>query len=122
MDCLIVSETKLDDSFPDGQFRVPNYTMYRRDRNGHGGGLIVYIRADIPSRRVDNNESLLMENITIEFTLKRVSWSLLAIYRPPKLSNDTFLQENTTVLDRAYTRTENILIAGDLNYNISDMQ
>ena len=33
MDLLFLSETKLDGSFPNAQFRVPGFKHYRADRN-----------------------------------------------------------------------------------------
>ena len=38
--CLI-SDTKLDDSFPYQQFHVNGYKMFRKDRNKFGGGLVL---------------------------------------------------------------------------------
>ena len=39
-DILIISETKLDDSFPSGQFKICGFSMpYRYDRNSVGGGI-----------------------------------------------------------------------------------
>ena len=47
-DILLISETKLDDSFPSGQFKICGFSMpYRYDRNSMGGGLLLYIRDDI---------------------------------------------------------------------------
>ena len=43
-DILVLSETKLDCSFPDSQFMVAGYRMCRADRNIHGGGLLCYMR------------------------------------------------------------------------------
>ena len=38
-DILLISETKLDDSFPSVQFKICGYSMsYRYDRNSMGGG------------------------------------------------------------------------------------
>ena len=54
LDVMIIEETKVDASFPDGQFIVPGYKQpYRRDRDCNGGGVIVYIREDIPSKKLD---------------------------------------------------------------------
>ena len=48
---LLISETKLDDSFPSGQFKICGFSMpYRYDRNSMGGGLLLYIRYDIPTK------------------------------------------------------------------------
>ena len=48
-DILLISETKVDYSFPTAQFHIDGYTIYRRDSNENGGGLLLYIRDDFPS-------------------------------------------------------------------------
>ena len=53
LDILVVNETKLDDSFPPEQFIVDGFrTPYRLDRNRNGGGVIIYVREDIPSKEL----------------------------------------------------------------------
>ena len=48
IDILLVSETKLDSSFPNAQFYMYGYTTpYRLDRNANGGGLLLYLRDDV---------------------------------------------------------------------------
>ena len=50
-DLLLISETKLDDSFPTAQFQMKGFSVpYRYDGNGKGGGLLLYIREDIQSK------------------------------------------------------------------------
>ena len=50
-DILLISETKLDDSFPSGQFKICGFTMpFRYDRISMGGGVLPYIRDDIPTK------------------------------------------------------------------------
>ena len=49
LDIILLSETKLDDSFPSAQFMLKNYGIpYRLDRNSNGGGLLLYVPEDIP--------------------------------------------------------------------------
>ena len=50
-----ISETKIDASFTSAQFRIPDFKMYRQDRDskGNGGGLIVYIKDSIPHRQLN---------------------------------------------------------------------
>ena len=49
----MMSETKLDSSFPTGQFHIHGFSEpYRFDRNANGGGILMYIREDIPSKLV----------------------------------------------------------------------
>ena len=49
IDILMVSETKLDDSFPKGQFLMEGFhSPFRFDRNRNGGGIMLYVREDTP--------------------------------------------------------------------------
>ena len=49
----LISEAKLDDSFPSMQFLIEGYgSPYRLDRNSHGGGILVYVREDIPCKLI----------------------------------------------------------------------
>ena len=44
-DILIITETKLDDTYPISQFHIDGYSMpYRPDRNRNGAGVIIYVR------------------------------------------------------------------------------
>ena len=48
IDIRLISETKIDESFPLSQFMIDGFSMpYRRDRNAHGGGILVYFRNNI---------------------------------------------------------------------------
>lgn len=48
---FIITETKLDGSFPGGQFFMEGYNKPSRfDRNGNGGGILLYVREDIPAK------------------------------------------------------------------------
>ena len=50
LDILLISET-IDDSFPSAQFLLDGFSKpYRLDRCSNGGGILLYIRDDIPSR------------------------------------------------------------------------
>ena len=45
----MISETKIDGSFPKGQFQIKDFSdPFRVDRNTHGGGILFYAREDIP--------------------------------------------------------------------------
>ena len=49
IDILVVTESKLDDTFPNSQFNIPGYKApFRKNRNKLGGGIIVFVRDDIP--------------------------------------------------------------------------
>ena len=52
----MISETKLDETSPAAQILLQSFCMScRLDRNRIGGGIMLYIREDIPSRLVEKN-------------------------------------------------------------------
>ena len=49
----MISETKIDDSFPVGQFLIEGvFTPYRLDLDSKGEGIFLYVREDIPSNLI----------------------------------------------------------------------
>ena len=53
LDILMISETKIDDTFPDSQLLIEGFSVaYRLDRTAKGGRILLYIREDIPSKRL----------------------------------------------------------------------
>ena len=55
VDILLITETKIDSSFPIAQFQIDGYTTpYRLDRDENGGGILLYVRDDIPSKTIEN--------------------------------------------------------------------
>ena len=64
------SETKLDNSFPEGQFLIPGYSSpYLLDRICRGGGIMLYVRDDIPSKLL-SIENKRIEGFYIEINLR----------------------------------------------------
>ena len=48
---LIITETKLDDTFPNAHFLVPEFSKpFDLDRNRKEDGITIYVREDIPSK------------------------------------------------------------------------
>ena len=72
IDILMISETKIDESFPLSQFMIDGFSMpYRRDRNAHGCGILVYFRNNITSKLLKiENLPLNIEAIFIEMNIK----------------------------------------------------
>ena len=69
IDVLVVSETKIDDSFRNRNFLIDGFSMsYRLDRNSDGSGPLLFVREDIPSNLVEA-EAKLIEGFYIELNL-----------------------------------------------------
>ena len=55
LDILIITKTKLNDTFPVSQFHIDQFSKpYCLDRNRNRGGVIIYVREDIPSKILTN--------------------------------------------------------------------
>ena len=93
IDILVVSETKLDNSYPDTQFHLPGFNSFRYDRNSSGGGIIAFIREDIPSKELKSDSTLAdVEGYFIELNLRRKKWVLFVGYNPHKDCISNFLK------------------------------
>ena len=92
IDICLISETKVDESFPNQQFKINGYKMFRKDRDRFGGGLMFYVNEQIPSK-VLSLESIPMdiELILLEFTVKNRRWLCVGIYRPPFQNEKYFI-------------------------------
>ena len=56
LDILVLVETKLDDRYTETQFLIEGYKKpYRIDRNCNGG-VMIYVRKDIPSKELKKHK------------------------------------------------------------------
>ena len=84
LDNFVLSETKIDESFPSAQFNIHDYEIRnRRDRDKHGGGLIEFVRKGFIRKRIKEYEAKLSEIICTEFTVSKKKWFCLSVYRLP---------------------------------------
>ena len=92
---------------------------FRSDRSANGangGGLLIYVRSDIPCKQLKNHEfSDNIEGIFIEINFRKSKWLLLGTYHPPS-QNDNFYFDNIGRALNIYTQTyDKFLLAGDFN-------
>ena len=93
LDVFLVSESKLDHTFPSNQFRINSYKIFRLDRNRFGGGLILYINENIPCKQLQEHVHLQsVEVITIEFYQNNQKWLLFGLYKPPNQKTSDLIQ------------------------------
>ena len=85
IDILMISETKLDESFPVGQFLIDGYSVpFRFDRNGNDGGTLLYIKEDISSKLLSIYQDI--EGFSVEINLSgNKRWLLSCSYNPYKV-------------------------------------
>ena len=112
IDILLISETKTDESFPLSQFMIDGFSMpYRRDRNDHGGGILVYFRNNITVKllKLENLPSDI-EAIFIEMNIKSKKLLLCCTYNPNKSLIENHLRQLQKQLEASSERYEHFLI------------
>ena len=92
VDVLVVTETKLDSSFPFGQFSIDGFARpFRRDRNKNGGSVMIFVRDDIPSKEI--KISFLPSNLECLFigiNIRKTKWLIFGCYHPPSQNDNYF--------------------------------
>ena len=106
LEILMISEKKIGDTFPESQFLIQGFsTPYRLDRTARGGGILLYIRRDIPSKilkKITVNKSF--EGFFVELNLRSKKWLLGCSYNPH--------------LDKLCKDYENIILQGEFNLKL----
>ena len=122
IDILVLTETKLDESFPTSQFFIDGYSEpYRMDRNRNGGGILIYIREDIPSKKLNrHNFPSDIEGMFLEINLRKSKWLLFGSYHPPSQVDDYYLKFVGRALDIYNDFYNKFLLIGD--FNIEDVE
>ena len=94
---------------------------YRFDRNRNGGGVLIYIREDIPSKLLaDHKLPHDIEGIFVELNLRKKKWLLFGSYHPPSQSDEYFFHQVKKGLDMCSKFYERFMLIGDFNAEDSE--
>ena len=117
VDLPMISETKLDISFPDAQFCMKSYSKpYGLDRNSKEGGIILYLREDIPSKLI--NSSLIdhgKEYFLVELNIRKQKWVTIYIYNPDETMIKRYLEYISKEIESHSSKYDNFFLLGDFN-------
>ena len=99
------------------EFSMP----YRRDRNAHGVGILMYFRNNITVKllKLENFPSDI-EAIFIEMNIKSKEWLLCCTYNPNNSLIENPLRQLQKQLEAASERYRHFLVMGDFNADVSD--
>ena len=112
---MVISETKLDDSFPESQFKIPGYSSpFRLDRDQNGGGIMVFVHEDITPEFL-SFEDKPFEVLFIELNFRKKKWLLSCSYNSNKNNISNHLQRLRNSLDLYSAKHGNIILIGDFN-------
>ena len=111
----MISESKLDESFPQGQFLIAGFhTPFRFDRNKNGEGILLFVREDIPAK-VLSHDFPSIKSFFVEIILHKKKWLINCSYNPTKNNIKNHLETIIRALDTFSTKYENLVLLGDFN-------
>ena len=113
---MFISETKIDSSYPNDQFLIPGYSLYRHDRKKGSRGIMALVSSSLTKKRLKPTKNY---KIVLEIKMDASNMIITGIYRPPRnLSADyQLLLENelSKVCNWASLQSTFVVIIGDLN-------
>ncbi|KAJ8719480.1 hypothetical protein PYW08_011655 [Mythimna loreyi] len=117
LDALLISETFLKPSLLSSHYALPGYVLVRNDRTGKGGGgVAIYIRADIPHKIISVSPSQYSgsaEFLFLEITVNH-SKILLAVFYSPNLHINYF-DSLESCFNNMCPSYEHVILMGDFN-------
>ena len=118
----MVSETKINDTFPESQFLIEGFSKpFRLDCTAKGGGILLYIREDIPRKFIKqitlNNW---FEGFFVEINLRSKKWLLGSSYNHHKENIASHLSKVSAALDKLCADYENIILLGGFNVEVKE--
>ena len=125
-DIIAITESWLDDSFNAGEVFPPDYSVFRNDRNTHGGGVALGIKCNLNPVLRPEFLSSNIEIVWAELTTTRGKCLFGVYYRPPSQNKNglEMLDENLCKIQASNRSYELYTLFGDFNIHIdwvSDM-
>ena len=115
---LSLNETWLDDSVLDQEVYIAGYQIIRKDRNRHGGGVVVYIKENLHYHLLRHNSLEHLEALPLLIAPEHSkAFVFMSWYRPPNspICLFDYYEELVSFLD-SFGRS--VIIMGDLNCDI----
>ena len=89
--------------------------LHTLDRNGNGGGIIIYVGEDITRKMVTKHKFTDdIETLFIEINFQKCKWLLCGLYHPP-YQCDQYFFDNLDKAVEVYSTYEKVSITGDFN-------
>ena len=111
---ISITETWLDNTIRDVTLGLMGYKVFRRDRNAHGGGVLLAVKESLFPTFSSTHDSC--EVIAVNITVDNRVIKIITAYRPPN-SSVSQNQDFVTCLDHMVANSIDFAILGDFNYS-----
>ena len=120
LDILVITETKIDESFPSIQLKIERFSEPFRFNRTDTGGIIIHIRSNIPAKIIKNDLPKHIEGLFVELNLHNKKWVIFGGYNPDRVLISDFLSHVGNSLDMFIRNYDNFLLLGDFNVEMID--
>ena len=90
-DIISIVESWLCTDIPDTEICIPGYQLFCKDRNRHGGGVLLYIREIFTARVLPSNHVNNLEILPIAVYHLGCKFCSTTFYRPPNSPSSIFV-------------------------------
>ena len=119
----MISESKLDDTFPTSQFLIDSFPEpFRLDRTRNGVGILLYVKNNITATLLTNYtlpEDI--EALFVEIVTGKIKRLFCCLYNHHKIMITYHLQEIEKGLEFYTSNYEKILLMGDFILKMSEI-
>ena len=121
IDSILISKTKIGDTFPTAQFFIKDFSApYRQGRNRTGGGMLLFDREDVPSSILNPKSKTDIETLLVEINIRKRKWFLNGSYNPHKNQISNNLECLNRLTDEYNTYYENFIFIGNFNTSVEE--
>ena len=113
-DIILGSETHLDPSISNPEIFPSNYNVIRKDRNRHGGGVLIAVSNLFQIEKIDIQDNT--ESLFVKILSKDCTHIIISHYRPPGQGID-YTRRFTNSLSNIFSRypDSRFILGGDFN-------
>lgn len=116
LDLCGISESWLTNSIPDVSISIPEYSLIRRDRQGRGGGVCIYLKSSIKNELISCSDQI--EQLWIKIKGKSNTVAYGVAYRSQAENFRQFWNCFEMSLSGIYTEIDNVICMGDFNTDL----
>jgi len=113
-DVFVAVETWLCNEINDASLFPPGYSIFRNDRNSHGGGVLIGIRDNLTSSLIFSDS--IFEFLICSFYAADIKCFVVGAYRPPDENSGIFNTLNSQFQKlKIFERSSPVFVLGDFN-------
>ena len=120
IDIWIISETKADDAFPDGQFFLDSFgAPFCLDQNKSGWGIMLFIRNDSLAKVISTDDRP-HESFHVELKIQKIKWLLNYSCNLKYASIESYLDSLSKSTDSESSKYDYFILLNEFNSSMED--